>query len=54
MFDNCGMTNLIHVLQVLVDDKKFVKYPHYVGNKILLCGSKSSSFPFQCFVSVIS
>jgi len=36
--------------QALVDDHRFEIRPHYVGNKILLCGPKNSSFPFQCFV----
>ena len=36
----------------LTDDDKFVTYPHRIGRSVLICGKKSTSFPFQCFVSL--
>lgn len=33
-----------------IDDDSFVYYPHYVGNNILICGRRSSKFPFQLMV----
>ncbi len=36
----------------LTDDDKFVTYPHRIGRSVLICGKKSTYFPFQCFVSL--
>lgn len=33
-----------------IDDGEFVYVPHRVGNHILICGRRSSYFPFQLFV----
>lgn len=34
----------------LLDDGTFYYTPHRIGNTILLCGRKSSHFPFQLMV----
>jgi hypothetical protein len=33
-----------------LDDDVFVYTPHYIGNHILLCGKKSSQFPYQLMI----
>jgi hypothetical protein len=33
-----------------IDDDTFVCGPHAIGNHTLLCGKKSSRFPFHCMV----
>ncbi len=38
-------------VQERIDDDVFYTYPRYIGKSILICGRKSSSFPYQCFVS---
>jgi hypothetical protein len=37
--------------ELLDDQETSVYYPHRIGSSILICGKKSSSFPFQLFVS---
>lgn len=32
------------------DDNVCYKYPHRIGNNILICGKKNSAFPFHCMV----
>lgn len=34
----------------LLDDNENYYYPHRIGRSILICGRKSSTFPFQLFV----
>ena len=31
---------------------EFVTRPHYIGNKILVCGKRDTHFPYQLFVSI--
>ena len=34
-----------------MDDSVFYLLPHRIGNNILCCGKKNSTFPFHCLVS---
>jgi hypothetical protein len=43
--------NKVPTKEELQDDGAFVFYPQKIGNSILICGKRQSSFPFQLFVS---
>jgi hypothetical protein len=47
----CGKSFPRKEEELIEDETTCVKVPHRIGRSILLCGKKSSHFPYQLFVS---